>query len=87
VEDMEKDAIVDTVFRVLKKISGYDQPMELDMTLANLRINSLKIIQLISTLENELDFELLPEDMVIANFATPRSTITLMRKYCAEKVA
>lgn len=84
---MEKDVIAETVFRVLKKISGHDQPMELDMTLATLRINSLKIIQLISTLENELDFELEQEDMVIANFATPRSTITLMRKYCAEKVA
>ncbi len=84
---MEKDVVVETVFRVLKKISGYDGPMDLDMTLATLRINSLKIIQLISTLENELSFDLQEEDMVIANFATPRSTITLIKTKYAEMVA
>lgn len=82
------DLIQETVFRVIRKVTGSVLDIEMDSALSDMRVNSVKIIQIIAMLENELDFELDEEDLLMSNFSTPRKTINLLReKYSAVELA
>ena len=82
------DLITEVVLKTVRDVSGSVSEISLDSSLSEMRINSIKIIQIISKLENELDFELDDEDLVLANFDTPRKTISLLReKYSRVKAA
>ncbi|MHC8304346.1 acyl carrier protein [Pseudomonas sp. PB3P13] len=70
--------IQDTVLRVIATITGSPLTLEMDSSLSEMRVNSIKIIQIIAMLENELNFELNEEDLVMSNFSTPRQTIKLL---------
>lgn len=74
------DLIQETVFRVIKEVTGSVLDIEMDTALSDMRVNSVKIIQIIAMLENELDFELDEEDLLMSNFSTPRKTINLLRE-------
>lgn len=74
------DLIEETVLRVITKVVNCAQPLQMDVLLSDMRVNSIKIIQIISMLENELDFELDEEDLVMSNFSTARKTINLLRE-------
>ncbi|VVP13452.1 hypothetical protein PS838_03458 [Pseudomonas fluorescens] len=74
------DLIQETVFRVIGNVIGSEQTVDMDSSLSEMRVNSIKIIQIIAMLENDLNFELDEEDLLMSNFATPRQTINLLRK-------
>ena len=87
-EIFKMDLIQETVFRVIRKVTGSVLDIEMDSALSDMRVNSVKIIQIIAMLENELDFELDEEDLLMSNFSTPRKTINLLReKYSAVELA
>jgi acyl carrier protein len=82
------DFIQETVFRVVGKAVGSELPIELDSVLSDMRVNSIKIIQIIAMLENELEFELEEEDLIMSHFLTPRQIIKLLReKYSMVDIA
>lgn len=70
--------ISEVVDQVIKKVAAMDEVVALDTRLTDLRINSVKIIQIIAGLEDKLDFELDEEDLVMSNFSTPRMIISLL---------
>lgn len=74
------DLIQRTVFRVIGKVVDSPLPLEMDSLLSDMRVNSIKIIQIIAMLEHELEFELEEEDLIMSNFSTPRQTIKLLRE-------
>ncbi|VVM78642.1 hypothetical protein PS645_02147 [Pseudomonas fluorescens] len=80
--------IQETVLRVIGQITGSPLTLEMDSSLSDMRVNSVKIIQIIAMLENELNFELDEEDLLMSNFSTPRQTIKLLReKYGSVELA
>lgn len=76
----EMDIIENAVFRVIEKVVGAPVELTVNSLLSDLRINSIKIIQIIAMLENDLDFELDEEDLLMSNFSTPGRTINLLRE-------
>ncbi|MNF92943.1 Phosphopantetheine attachment site [compost metagenome] len=74
------DLIEKTVLRIISKVIGSALAVDMDSSLSEMRVNSIKIIQIIAMLENELNFELDEEDLLMSNFATPRQTINLLRE-------
>ena len=79
-DNRKMDAVESTVFRVIEKVVGAPVELTVDSLLSDLRINSIKIIQIIAMLENDLDFELDEEDLLMSNFSTPGRTINLLRE-------
>lgn len=74
------DLIQKTVLCVIGQITGSTLTLEMDSSLSEMRVNSIKIIQIIAALENALNFELDDEDLVMSNFSTPRQTIKLLHE-------
>lgn len=82
------DLIQETVLRVIGSVIDSALTVDMDSSLSEMRVNSIKIIQIIAMLENELNFELDEEDLLMSNFATPRQTINLLReKYGSVELA
>ncbi|VVO77469.1 hypothetical protein PS850_01654 [Pseudomonas fluorescens] len=82
------DLIQETVLRVIGNVIDSALTVDMDSSLSEMRVNSIKIIQIIAMLENELNFELDEEDLLMSNFATPRKTINLLReKYGSVELA
>lgn len=74
------DFIQETVLRIVGKAVGSELPIELDSVLSDMRVNSIKIIQIIAMLETELEFELEEEDLIMSHFLTPRQIVKLLRE-------
>jgi acyl carrier protein len=77
------DFIQETVLRIVGKAVGSELPIELDSVLSDMRVNSIKIIQIIAMLETELEFELEEEDLIMSHFLTPRQIVKLLRENTA----
>ncbi|WP_368969728.1 phosphopantetheine-binding protein, partial [Pseudomonas neuropathica] len=56
------DLLQETVFRVIGNVIDSALTVDMDSSLSEMRVNSIKIIQIIAMLENELNFELDEED-------------------------
>ncbi len=76
------------VLSVMNRISEVPGGLDLDTKLSDYRVSSVKIMQILASLEAELDFELDDDDLTMDNFATPRKTLQLLAsKYFTKESA
>jgi acyl carrier protein len=67
-------------------VKDWDLLIDNDESLLGIGVDSLNMIELVVGIENEFDFELLDEDLIIENFETINSIIKMLEAYEVKEV-
>jgi acyl carrier protein len=67
-------------------VKDWDLLIDNDESLLGIGVDSLNMIELVVGIENEFDFELLDEDLIIENFETIKSIIKMLEAYEVKEV-
>ena len=82
---MKKESINKKVVEVVKRISGTDKVLIKHSLIDDIGMDSLKMVTLIVTVEEEFDIELSESDMNPYDLKTVSDIVRLVEKYCGGK--